>query len=408
MAFPAPTGATISRWTCLVLLLLPLVAANPFIEQRCFNMTPSCAEEVCQCSCDRNDIPPEFEVTCPPKIGNIRMQFLPRNYFKIDCRTTNDELSHLPSIDVGAVQSVGIKGCKMPSTPLSSILNHFSIRSMQSLFLTHEDKDFPFRREHFKGMNLSRLSLNSRGLTELPSDFFVEIANITWLEIKNSRLQKVKSALSVLTQLKTLEMNLNSIARWEEGAFETLENLEKMSLWSNQLEVIGKDDFRGLTKVKVLDLLGNKIQTIHSDAFISLSNLTFIGLNKNQFRELPEGLFRGNLNLEEARFMFNNISELPADLFANLPALKVISLAESGIMRMPETVFANSTGITNISLSGNLISELENETFMDLRNLLRLDLERNRLVKLSGHLLRNCRQLRHLDLRSNLIETLEG
>lgn len=353
------------------------------------------------------DIPPVFEVNCPPQVGNVQLEFVPGSYFKIDCRTTNDELVHLPSMDVGPVESVGIKGCKMPaSASLSSVTQRLGIRSMKALFLTNEDKDFPFRREHFKGLNLRRFSMNTRGLTELPDDFFAEIANITWLEIKNSKLQRVKNALAVLTELKTLEMNLNSISRWEEGAFETLQNLEKMSLWSNQLDAIGKEDFRGLARVKVLDLLGNRIKTIHPDAFLSLTNMTYIGLNKNSFKELPEGLFRANGKLEEAKFLYNNISALPSDLFANLPELKTISLSSSGIVTLPETVFANSSAITNISLNDNAISVLGRYTFRDLRNLLQLDLQSNRIVELPQDLLINCRQLRHLQLSYNELEHL--
>lgn len=395
--------------TCLLLQLLciAVVRANPFHERHhCFNMTAACNEPICECSCESLEIPPVFEVHCNSLVS---FQFIPRNYFMIECRTANDEFQHMPRMNVGDVERVGIKRCKIPpSTPLIDLLQRFGIRSVKSLFLTNEDKDFPFRREHFKGLNIQRFSLNAAGLEELPDDFFAEITNITWLEIKNTKLQRVKKALSILTHLKTFEMPTNTITQLEEGAFETMQSLERLSLYSNQLVTIGQNDFRGLDKLHTVDLLGNQIETIHPDAFLPLVNMTYVGLNKNRFRSLPEGLFRANAKLDEAKFMYNNISALPLDLFANLPGLRVISFGSSGIETIPETVFANSTGITNISLSDNRISVLGATTFQPLRNLLRLELQANRIVELPRDLLINCRLLRHLDLSNNLIETLPG
>lgn len=400
--------------TCLILqtLFVLLVTANPFGSDsppRCFNMTSSCNDDICKCSCERMDLPPVFEVNCPPQIGNVRLQFVPTNFFRIDCRTSNEEFQYMPTMDVGDVESVGINRCKIPpSTPLVDIFQRFGIRSIKSLFLTSDDKDFPFRREHFKGLNIQRFSLNTRGLEELPDDFFAEIANITWLEIKNTKLQRVKKALAILTRLKTFEMPTNSITQLEEGAFEGMQSLERLSLYSNQLQSLGKEDFRGLSKVHMLDLLGNQIETIHADAFLPLANLTYLGLNKNRFRALPEGLLRANPQLQEAKFLYNNISALPADLFANVPGLRVISFSSSGIETLPESVFGNSTGITNISLSDNRIQVLAPKTLQPLRNLLSLELQANRIEELPRDLLTTCRQLRHLDLSYNLIEAFPG
>lgn len=401
-----------------MLLAATTLNANPFGggggggggDHRCFNMTPACTEDICKCSCERMDIPPVFEVNCPAQIGNVRLQFVPGNYFKIDCRTSNDEFVHMPLMDVGDVESVAIKGCKIPaSTPLADVLARFGIRSAKALFLTNDDKDFPFRREHFKGLTIQRFSLNTRGLVDqLPDDFFAEIANITWLEIKNTKLQRVKKALSILTRLKTFEMPTNSIAHLEEGAFETMQSLERLSLYSNQLTSLGKDDFRGLNRVHMLEVLGNQIETIHADAFLPLVNVTYVGLNKNRFHALPEGLFRANAKLEEVKLVYNNISTLPRDLFANIAGLRVIHFGSSGIVHVPETVFANSSGITNISLSDNRISVLERQTFLGLKGLLSLELQSNRIVELPRDLLSSCRQLSHLDLSNNRIESLPG
>lgn len=397
---------------CLLLQLFALVTANPFGEpHRCFNMTRACDEDICGCTCDRMDISTGFEVYCPPEVGQsrVRLMFVPSKYFWIDCRSSNEEFQHMPLMDVGDVERVVIKGCKIPpSTPLIDIMQRFGIRSFQSLFLTHDDKDFPFRRAHFKGLDIRRLSLNTPGLEELPDDFFADIVNITWLEIKNTKLQRVKNALTSLTQLKTFDMPQNAMTQLEEGAFESLKSMERLSLYSNQFKVLEREDFRGLGRVTSLDLLGNQIETIDADAFLPLVNLTFIGLNKNRFRTLPEGLFRANLQLDEAKFFYNNISSLPSDLFANLPNLRQISFGSSGVEIVPETVFANSSAITNLTLSDNRIQVLGGKTFLALGNLLRLELQMNRIVTLPRELLSTCRQLVHLDLSNNRIEELPG
>lgn len=393
---------------CLVLLAVTVVSAQHF-GHSCYNMTASCSDDICKCSCE-TEIPPVYEVSCPTQKTEhkVRLLFLPGNYFKIECSSSIDDLQYLPTMIIGDVESVGIKGCKLPvSMSLVQLLARFGIHKTKSLFLNSDDKEFPFTREQFKDLNIQRLSLNTRGLKVLPDDFFSEISGIKWLEVKNTKLERGKKSLSILTRLQTLEMPQNNMIKLEDGAFENLTSLERLSLYSNKLQTLGKDDFKGLEKVHMLELLGNHIETIHPDAFLPLTNVKYMGLNKNKFQTLPEGLFRSNQKLEEAKLMYNNISTLPKDLFANLSALTVINFSSSNLKDLPGTVFANSTNITNISLSDNQISELSSNTFTGLRRLQRLELQMNQLSILPKDLLMSCRQLEYLDLSHNLIETFE-
>lgn len=398
-----------------VSLLLHLVISMTAIpmpsgDEKCyFYEKNACGEEVCNCQCDLLDLPPVYEITCPAQGDKVRLYLEPRMYFRIDCPTNNDDFQNMPHMKVGQVESVMIKECKIPpTTSIVNILNRFGVTSVKRLFITNNDKDFPFRRSHFKGLDLQRLSLNSRTLEALDDDLFAEIANITWLEIKNTRLQRVKKALSVLTNLKTFEMPTNAITELEPGTFEGLTSLERLSLYSNQLNKIGKEDLRGLPRVHTLELLANQIETIHPDAFVSMVNLTTIGLTKNRFNSLPERLFSANTKLSEIKLLYNNVSTLPADLYANLPSLQLVNMKNAGVVSVPETMFRGSNGITNISLSENQIATFGAKTFEGLGALQRLELERNQIVDLPEGLFESCRQLVFLDLSYNRIESLPG
>lgn len=379
-------------------------------DSRCFNMTMACKDDSCLCGCENVEIPPTYEVSCPIEQRAVKIHFVPRDYAVIECSTINDEYNRIPHMEIGKIEKVMIKGCKLPEgSSLLAVLKRLGIDSVRSLFLANERKDFPnsLIKDHFRGLNdINRLSISAARQSELPDNLFEEVPDLKWLELKNSKIERMKNALSKLVKLESLEITGTSLTQLEEGTFENLTNLQTLSLWSNKLEKITKEDFRGLSSLLLLDLLNNKIDRLDADAFSHLEKLTQINLNKNLFTTLPEGLFSNNHNLREVRLIYNNISVLPPALFANITELRFVYLSSSGIQTVPDDLFANSSNISNITLSDNRIEELPDTIFRDLVNLERLVVRYNALTSLGQDLLMNCRKLRHLDLSFNDIDSI--
>ncbi|XP_076445246.1 uncharacterized protein LOC143283086 isoform X3 [Babylonia areolata] len=121
-------------------------------------------------------------------------------------------------------------------------------------------------------------------LTRIPSGL---PEDITVLSLTNNAITAImKTDLIRVEKLRTVFLQLNSLAFIEDGAFDTLYSLKLLVLSDNSLTFIKDTWFRHMPSIQTIDLTNNQIVTVDRRAFLTLPASTFttgveIKLNNN-------------------------------------------------------------------------------------------------------------------------------
>lgn len=263
---------------------------------------------------------PIFAITCPSLLDDhIRYTMTDPLSNKIVKEISGKTFDHenLPQLNVGAVSDLVIENCKIPDTiSLKSIFDRLGITSKERLCLIYnlQNQDFPYRKEHFLGLDgdLAAIYLDVPLLIALPEDFFVNIQNISKINIIYTKFDKVSSSIAKLTQLKYLTLINNSIPRLRDISLMMIKTLESINISFNKLlESIGKDDFLEVDRLLHLKLSQNQIRTIHPSALRSLVRLKELEIDHNRIEELPAGLLKHCTGLITVDLSHNLIELIP-------------------------------------------------------------------------------------------------
>lgn len=397
MAFANNLTKVRLAWMLALLLTVQIgpIAANP-----------SCPSTRTSCECIRGL---HFELACPtyvnPSISvRVEEQSRQNNRLEIECNTIDDKIYRmLPEVLIGDVSMAKFKFCPMPvGMPINQIMKRLGVDSVQGLTLTSKSDD-SIVRQHLTGLkNLTRLSLNGFGKTNVQEDLFDDVTNIMVLEFRAKNVHLPPKIFGKLTELTFLELGFNNLTELSDGIFQNQKKLKNLNLWGNNLRNLSKDAFYGVTSNVELDLSNNNIETLQSDVFEHLSNLTLLSLNANHIISLPEGLLINNRNLEKF-LMINNrveLDELPNAFLANLPALNEVQI-QCGLKKLPENTFAESPNVIHIVLKDNALETLPGRLLASQRNLESLDLSSNQLIQLSDNLFNGTVKLKTLRLSHN-------
>ncbi len=140
-----------------------------------------------------------------------------------------------------------------------------------------------------------------------------DIVKMTSLNLSNKELKEIPN-ISMMINLRYLDLSQNKIEKIEENAFNSLINLKELYLYHNQLTKIDKNIFVSLSKLKCLSLFCNQIKEIEENAFDSLSNLRTLCLNDNQITKIENNAFNSLIKLEHLSIYCNQLTTLPLSL----------------------------------------------------------------------------------------------
>lgn len=367
---------------------------------------PNCPTTRTSCECIRGL---HFELACPTYINpnisvRVEEQSKQNNRLEIECNTIDDKVYRvLPEVEIGDVSMAKFKFCPMPiGMPINNILKRLGVESVQGLTLTSRFDD-SIVRQHLTGLkNLTRLSLNGFGISNVGEDLFDDVTNIMVLEFRAKNVHLPPKIFAKLPELTFLELGFNNLTHLSDGIFQNQKKLKNLNLWGNNLRNLTKDAFYGVTSNVELDLSNNNIETLRPDIFQHLANLTLLSLNANHITSLPEGLFANNKHLEKFT-MINNRVELetfPNAFLANLPVLNEVRI-QCGLRTLPENTFAGSPNITHLVLKDNALQTLPQHLLATQRNLELLDLSGNQLTLLHDNLFKETAKLKVLRLSQN-------
>ncbi|XP_022707108.1 protein slit-like [Varroa jacobsoni] len=153
--------------------------------------------------------------------------------------------------------------------------------------------------------------------------------------------------------------------------------VRKLELEGNNIEIINKDDLKGLRKLRILQLQDNNLHTIDKNAFADLVALERLRLNNNK------------------------LSMLSDDLFASLSHLHRLNLSSNTLTLISRKTFSGCPSLRNLQLEGNHIACIDDAALRRLKNLEVITLSNNNLTRISRYLFDGLKKLRVLKLSDN-------
>lgn len=355
----------------------------------------------------------EFEVTCPRNHTNIAVRVEPHTQnavrVEIECHIIGDDKVYglLPDLNIGNTDSVKFKWCPMPiGTSVKGIMDKLGIQRVQTLTFSSRS-DVTLVRQQLRGLDTLRNLRFNGPISHLPEDLFDDLANITSLELRSSKVHLPEKIFQNLRELEFLELGSNNLSKLEAGVFRNQNKLKRLNLYSNNLKNLTKESFMGATSITDLDISANDIEILQSDLFENFVNMTNINLNGNRFIKLPEGLFRLNKNLVKIRLMNNRVDlkTLPNGFLAHLPHLDEV-IIRCNVQTLPDDFLIESVNVRNITLEWNALTTLPERIFDSQNELLDLNLSFNNLTTLPDLLFNNTKKLLVLRLSHNQLHEI--
>uniref|UniRef100_A0A2C9GV86 TIR domain-containing protein n=1 Tax=Anopheles dirus TaxID=7168 RepID=A0A2C9GV86_9DIPT len=373
-----------------------------------------CPSEVHNCSC-RSFTGSETEIDCPESDPTVHLRIDTHQYAEMRCqRNRRYELDQIPQLTIGDTNRLTIDDCPFPHH--QSLLQHVAFLGttlVRVLWLknnANHEHSASLARHHFAGLGtLDRLAISNAKLTNLGSDVFEQLPNLTWLDMRDNVLGRLPPAIfNALPKLRILELSFNGLEELDPHLLEHLPNLRLLTLWHNKLRTVSRRVFVGVPELERLDLSANLLESVPGDLFYDLPQLTELAMGFNSFRTLPDGLFRANRELRKLKLTSQRVEleTLPRDLLQHLPALEQVNLERNGLVSLPGTLLHGSSNVTQINLAFNQLQQLPSDLLTDQRALQVLQLQHNELTELPDGLLRNTVELRILRLSYNRLTEL--
>ncbi|CAG9810927.1 unnamed protein product [Chironomus riparius] len=180
----------------------------------------------------------------------------------------------------------------------------------------------------FKELNnlkILKLSWNPQIFKNTSHSIFEGLANLEVLEFKSCGITEISgSSFYSLDNLQELDLSHNSIQELPYiFSYRNLENLKVLKIASNSLKGIKSTTFMKLTSLTILDLSHNSIKKIGKNSFKFLENLEKLNLGSNRIEVLEINMFPGEgSKLVELDVSYNLIKAIePGFLTRNLKIL---------------------------------------------------------------------------------------
>lgn len=236
----------------------------------------------------------------------------------------------------------------------------------------------------FKFSRLSSLSYRYNHIRSVSFNAFRHMPNLKTLKLNINTIAFLhKKALKGLTRLEMLRLDNNLLTDLYDSIFEDLVSLQTLNLRNNRISVIFNGTFLSLGNLTTLDLGGNKISQILPSGLEGLKRLSKFYLDGNNLKVIESSLYRAfqytlrvlDLKGNQIRFLDPDKSYAPFINLKNLRELKLDGQLPHGLTILPRTLFRGLYSLKDLYLTNNKISYLHPDTFDDLKRLEFLTLE---------------------------------
>nr|XP_020445758.1 toll-like receptor 13 [Monopterus albus] len=353
-------------------------------------------------------------------------------------KNLTNTLSHCPDI-IGAVtlsqnqlKTISCLSFLKRQTSIKSFsAEHNHLTSLQSCKMQ--------KMVYFK--SLEELSYRYNRILSVSYYAFYHTPNIKTLKLNINTIAFLhRKALKGLKRLETLRLDNNLLTDLFNETFEDNFNLRILNLRNNRISVIFNGTFLRLRKLNTLDLGGNKITQIQPSGLAGLTSLSKFYLDGNNLKHIDTSLyhaFQGTLTVldlqsnqisfldENINSPFMNLSKLsdlkmdgqrpygltvlPHTLFRGLHSLKSLYLTNNKIFHIAPDTFDDLTGLHFLSLDNCCVgvANLQPGIFKNLRNLTKLTAENMGIQNFSKEVFGNLTALCILQLNRNVMQSIQ-
>jgi Leucine-rich repeat (LRR) protein len=230
---------------------------------------------------------------------------------------------------------------------------------------------------------------------------------ITRLKYTNCSGRNKVSEYSYPVELIRLDLSGNHIEYLEEYVFEELNDLEELSMESNQMTEIMPNSFFGLNKLKYLNLKTNSIELIHKTSNYTFpANLIELHLSRNRIEHLPIYLFANLNKLDRLSLGSNRLLLITEHMLHGLVNLRFLHLEHNMLTEIKPKGFLRLFNLTHLILAGNRLTVITANMFEGLGNLFSLDLQNNSMSFIQSKAFEQLHKLGHLDLSGNNLKSI--
>ncbi|XP_063055227.1 toll-like receptor 13 [Engraulis encrasicolus] len=346
-------------------------------------------------------------MTIPPDIFNgcselnyltLRKNIL-QNFTAIVLSVKN--LKNLSTLDLGfnKLQSLEHSASLPPSLKeLYLTGNELYTLGCKPEFLGHVhvldlSNNFKLSSVHFKGLNLSEISLLRLRRTNVTVPELLKLTpslrpvhvDYSGLNLGNNNNAGIKSLCQLLMNSST-EMN-------------------RLILQSNNIISLQRDQFSCPKITGSLDLSINRLKTVGCLEFLEgQHSLRTILVEHNLLSELKNCTSQSFYSITFLSYRYNRILKVDHDAFAHTPYLKTLQLNINNIAYLPRNALRNLRQLITLRLDNNLLTDLYAESFINLYNLTTLNLRNNQISVIFNNTFQSLKKLNILDLGGNKID----
>ncbi|KAJ9599312.1 hypothetical protein L9F63_010206 [Diploptera punctata] len=291
------------------------------------------------------------------------------------------------------------------------------------------------------------LKIQYDNISEIDNQTISKLSGFTYLknlQLISVSLEYIESeTFQTIPQLESLTISYNQITDLFSGTFQYLANLYFLDLSCNDIKWIESGTFYDLENVRHLNISNNRIKYIYPDTFVGIRNrcnynnaktLTTLDLSssnptiQNQvsqnlcafnqinfgiiiLRDRPTHMFSTLVNVTKLAVSFIRYGKpiiiLNQDLMGGLYSIKHLDMSDGDIYGIKNATFQMSSLLEYLDLSGNRMKKIEKGSFTGLISLKMLNLNRNRLNILSNNSFVGLVSLRILNVSESRIQLIE-
>ncbi|GBN89089.1 hypothetical protein AVEN_185699-1 [Araneus ventricosus] len=259
----------------------------------------------------------------------------------------------------------------------------------------------------FAAFKLQNLTLGY-GLSVLNSNAFDGLnSSLLSLNLSHNDIEFFGTPLSVLENLKELNLDFNNLREDDVSAFGNLNKLEVLSISGNNLTGLNANFFENMTAIQTLILDHNEnITSFLNISIISSTLITLSAKNCSIKGSLESDSLSGIANLKHADFSSNNLIRVNAFALDRLHYLETLKLSNNKIETLKNYSFSSLHNLLVLDLKGNVIKEIEEFSFVNLTKLKILDLSENKLEVFMEKYTSDLHSLEKINLEDNQIHVI--
>jgi len=244
--------------------------------------------------------------------------------------------------------------------------------------------------------------MDNNKIVSLQPSCFQTLANLEHVSIANNRIHALTPGIfqqAVLPALKSIQMSKNSISYLASGTFNSLNNLAFIDLSGNHLQHLNGHTFLNMTNLKLIDLSGNQISQTEKLSFVDLPKLEYLSLRSNFLRDTSNEIIGSAPNVHTVDLSRNRFELFGERFLANLKNLQHLNLS-CNLLTGYDVKLSKST-LTHLFLQHNNLKALKAAQFDDFSKLVVLDVRSNSLHDIHYKSLAGAKNLREIFLGEN-------